>query len=102
MLLRLKPYFGVSRTIDAVDDEQGIASTTGSQVRGETKDSLRDTQKETDTGDISSPDHPRPNPQDHEGIQRVEAITLVWSKKSLIATYCLWVALLSHGALKSY
>ncbi len=34
-------------------------------------------------------DQDEPNPDVQEGVQTVEAITLVWSKTSLRLTYCL-------------
>jgi len=53
-----------------------------------TKDESSKTEKDV-TGVPDEPADNAPDSNDQEGIQRVEAITLMWSKKSLIAAYVL-------------
>ncbi len=85
MFSQLKPLFGVRPPQGNLDLEQSGHST---EAAANSKGAATSTENDFN-GDSDSSTDKSPNADAQEGVQRVEAITLVWNVQTLALAYAL-------------
>jgi hypothetical protein len=91
MLSKLKPLFATQQTRNEDAEHNGIPSDNVAQAVPESKEAAINGEKDI-VGDSNSDNNSsdlKPNHDAQHGVERVEAITLTWTKNSLIAAYVL-------------
>lgn len=93
MFDRIKPMFRGGAANNAAAPDAEIAEMNEVHGSADRKDAFDNNEKETGSGDASSTDDSVPSPDAEEGVRRAEAITLVWTRWSLILAYVLCVSI---------